>query len=152
MKMPHHDRTMQAFPDAMHTVKDAVEHIFNLIIGKEDSAKVRKMEMELGRFDLQVEESGSTQGRKGQSVSKAAHASAPFRLTEKEIKLANSRIRSVSLPSPDFTPQSIFTRTYGLKSHDWMEVYTLASKINAKIYAVRVHNKGDSCAMYCILT
>ncbi len=52
MRMPFHNRTTQAYPDAMHTVKDAVEHIFNLIIGKVDSAKVRKAEIELNRFDL----------------------------------------------------------------------------------------------------
>ena len=39
-------------PDSMHTVKDAVEHIFKLIIGKEDSVKVRKAEIELGRFGI----------------------------------------------------------------------------------------------------
>ena len=30
---------------------------------------------------------------------------------------------SVVIPSPDFTPGAIFTKTSGLKSHDWKEVY-----------------------------
>lgn len=55
MKMPFHDQIVQVFPDAMHTVKDAVEHIFNLIIEKEDSAKVRKVEFELNPFGPQME-------------------------------------------------------------------------------------------------
>ena len=53
MNLPHHNRIKQVFPDAMHTIKVVIEHIFNLITGKEDSKKVRKAEIQLGRLCLQ---------------------------------------------------------------------------------------------------
>ena len=37
MKLPEHDRVDQTVPDAMHTVKDVVERMFRLIIGKSKS-------------------------------------------------------------------------------------------------------------------
>lgn len=101
-------------PDAMHTIKDVIEHIFNLITGKEDSLKVRKVAMEIQRFVL-----GS---RKRAASSKVGLLCAPFHLTPEDIATANSRVCSVSIPSLDFTPGPIFTRTLGLKSHDWKEV------------------------------
>ena len=52
-------------PDSMHTVKDAVEHIFKLIIGKEDSVKVRKAEIELGRFGITSPVIEKKKGSKG---------------------------------------------------------------------------------------
>lgn len=90
----------------MHTVKDAIEHIFNLITGKEDSLKVRKMGIELHRFGL-----GSNNPRKTRDASsKVGLPSAPFRLTPQDIATANSRrVCSVSTPSLDFTPAQIFT-------------------------------------------
>ena len=37
MKLPEHDRVQQTVPDAMHTVKDVIERLFKLIIGKSKS-------------------------------------------------------------------------------------------------------------------
>ena len=37
MKLPEHDRVGQTVPDAMHTIKDVVERLFKLIIGKSTS-------------------------------------------------------------------------------------------------------------------
>ena len=34
MKLISHYPLRPTVPDAMHTIKDAVEHVFNLIIGK----------------------------------------------------------------------------------------------------------------------
>ena len=49
MKLPHHDPLTQTVPDAMHTVKEVLEHLFRIIVGKDDNEKV---EMQLGRrFD-----------------------------------------------------------------------------------------------------
>lgn len=48
--LPQHDRTVQTFPDPMHTIPNAVQALFKLITGKDDSLKVRKAEKELGRF------------------------------------------------------------------------------------------------------
>ena len=43
--MPFHNPLIQACPDAMHTVKVAVEHIFHLITGKKDSEKVKQKKL-----------------------------------------------------------------------------------------------------------
>ena len=121
MRMPFHDRIKQVYPDAMHTVKNVVEHLFLLIIGKEDSAKVRKTEAQLNRFGLKLE-SSTNKRKRGEKVSKVGLSYAPFRMTVEEIATANSRVCLVSHPSLDFTLGPIFTRTFGLKSHDWKEV------------------------------
>ena len=34
MDFPNHNRVLQVFPDAMHTIKDCIERIFYLIVGK----------------------------------------------------------------------------------------------------------------------
>ena len=82
MKMPFHNRTIQAYPDAMHTVNDAVEHIFNLLIGKEDSVKVRKVETKLNWFGVLIE-STARKRKRGQknAASNVSLTSAPFRLS-----------------------------------------------------------------------
>lgn len=111
----------------MHTVKDAIEHIFNLMIGKEDSDKVRTTEIDLGRFGLSVNNSR----KRSRSGRRCRETGAPSRLTTDEISNANTRISCISIPSHDFTPGPIFSRTFGLKSHDWKEVwlYVYASTI-----------------------
>ena len=50
MKLKFHDPVQQTVPDAMHTVKDAIEHFFYLIVGRDDSKKVKASEVELQRF------------------------------------------------------------------------------------------------------
>ena len=45
-----------------------------------------------------------------------------YRLSADDIKLANSRLAIVNLPSQDFTPLNLFTSTAGLKSYNWKEV------------------------------
>ena len=52
MKLPCHNRLIQVFPDAMHTIKDAVEHVFNIITGAEDSVKVRNAEAAVNQFGV----------------------------------------------------------------------------------------------------
>lgn len=82
---------------------------------RRDSDKVRATEIDLGCFGLSVVE-------KGQEVEKGVGKRAPFRLTTDNISNANTRISCISIPSIDFTPGPIFSRTFGLKSHDWKEV------------------------------
>lgn len=115
MKLPNHDRVEQCIPDAMHTIKDVLEHVFHLITGREDSEKVRKAEIEIGRFQLSEneEETPVLHPKKRRVLPNCC-----FRLSSDDIKLANKRSSSVVLPSPDFTPGNIFTSTYGMKSHD----------------------------------
>lgn len=68
MKLPEHDRLQQAYPDAMDTVKDAIEHIFNLMIGREDSDKVWATEIDLDRFGLLVEKGQEVEEGLGKHV------------------------------------------------------------------------------------
>ena len=49
--MSFHNHIKQVYLDAMPLLKiNVVEHLFLLIIGKEDSAKVQKVEARLNRF------------------------------------------------------------------------------------------------------
>ena len=52
MLLPDHNRPEEAFPDPMHTLKNCVKNIHDLITRRTDSTKVRKAEVELGRFGL----------------------------------------------------------------------------------------------------
>lgn len=52
MLLPDHNRPEEEFPDPMHTLKNCVENIHDLVTGRTESAKVRKAEIELGRFVL----------------------------------------------------------------------------------------------------
>ena len=112
MKLPFHNRLIQCFPDAMHTIQDVVEHIFNLITGREDSAKVRASEAGVNRFGI----SGSTatkRTREGAGVRKEVLPKVPFRLSADEVKVANACGSTVSVPARDFTPGAVFSRTTG---------------------------------------
>ena len=51
MQLPHHDPIKQAVPDAMHTIKDVISHVFNLMTGREDNHKVHDAE-EVKRFGV----------------------------------------------------------------------------------------------------
>jgi hypothetical protein len=49
MKLPSHNRLVQAFPDAMHTIKDSIERVFFILIGKTNLGKVLAAELASGR-------------------------------------------------------------------------------------------------------
>ena len=105
-------------PDSMHTVKDAVEHIFKLIIGKEDSVKVRKAEIELGRFGITSPVIKKKKGSKGSD-----DRGVPFRLSDQEIKIADERALSILVPRHiDYLPGAIFSASTHWKSHDYKQV------------------------------
>ena len=50
MWLHNHNPLKQTYPNAMHTIKDVIEKMFALIIGRQDSVKVRNTEKKLGRF------------------------------------------------------------------------------------------------------
>ena len=114
MELPNHNRTTQVFPDAMHTVKDCIERIFSLIIGKTNLDPIVKSETSLRRFNL-------SNKRKRSGTNKQA-VRLPFVLSPEEIKLADKRSKSIIMPNSDFNPGCIFSRPGRLKSHDWKEV------------------------------
>ena len=121
MKLPSHDPLRQTMPDAMHTIKDATEHVFKLIIGKEDSKKVQAAELAMTqRFGI-TSSSLNLDNKKSKGAKKAPDV--PYVLSPEQIKLANQR--SLAIRSPvhiDFVPGGIFHKTSGLKSHDWKQV------------------------------
>lgn len=119
MDLDNHNPITQTVPDAMHTVKVAVEHLFMLIVGKEDSMKVRQAEIELGRFGLRTSSTPAAPARKQR---KNELAEAPFRITKKERKLADERACTIICPVHiDFIPRAFFAKT-NFKSHDWKQV------------------------------
>lgn len=111
MQLPHHNPITQTVPDAMHTIKDVIGHVFHLITGREDNHKVHDAEREVKRFGVPSSKEG-----------KWDPSTLCYRLSSDDIKVANSRLAVVNLPSQDFTPLNLFTSTAGLKSHDWKEV------------------------------
>ena len=82
MDLDYHDPISQTVPNAMHTVKVVMEHLVDLIVGKEDSKKVREAEIERQRFDLMCTSAPvapATKQRKNEL------GFAPFRLSKDEI-------------------------------------------------------------------
>ena len=117
MKLPNHNRTLQTFPDAMHTVKDAIERVF-FLFGKSRLEKIAELEGRLKRFGF----GGQSRKRKCSDqvvITKTKHH---YVLSPDERKLADARSKMIVMTSNDFIPGEIFYRTTGLKSHDWKEV------------------------------
>ena len=116
MKLPHHDPLTQTVPDAMHTVKDVLEHLFRIIVGKDDNEKV---EMQLGRrFDSS---SSSTALGKRKRTSYSSPVS--YCPTKQQLKFADERALSIVTPAHiDFRPRAMFVKPGYLKSHDWKQV------------------------------
>ena len=86
----------------MHLIKNIIEHVVNLVSGREDSAKVHKQEQECKQFRSAWLKEGSNILPK-----------APFTLAKEEIVLADGF---------DWRPCSIFASPTGIKSHEWKEL------------------------------
>ena len=91
---PKYNPISQTVPDAMHTVKVVMEHLLYLIIGKEDSQKVREAEIELKRFDFT-----STSVAPSRKKRKNELGLAPFCIAKEEIKLADQRACFIVQPT-----------------------------------------------------
>ncbi len=132
MKLKFHNPVEQAVPDAMHTIKDAIEHFFYLIVGRDDCSKIFKSETELQRFTMHQDESISTasvnparQGRK-----KSIH-DVPYKINKEQKKEADMRACSIMCPDHiDFVSSAFFTKTH-FKSHDWKQVSVSAEVCHA---------------------
>ena len=117
MKLSTHNPIKQTVPDVMHTIKVVIEHVFKLLIGKEDSANVRKAEKELGRNFACATIPGGQKKKRGQLTD------VTFRLSSEQLKVANERCQSIVTPlHVDFIPGAIFSKCSDLKSHDWKQV------------------------------
>ena len=103
MKLPNHDHVEQTVPDAMHTIKDVVEKLFNVVTGRgrADTSKVKGAEAALGRFGM---------GSADQSISKLSGA--PFQLSHDQMKEAELRTVSNLVPRYlDFKPAQLFPKS-----------------------------------------
>ena len=107
MKLKFHNPIEQTVPDAMHTIKDVIEHLFYLIVGRDNFNRVMVSEAELQRFGS----SNSTED-------------IPYRINKEQKKLANLRACSILCPEHvDFVSHAFFTKTH-FKSHDWKQVFS----------------------------
>lgn len=118
MKLPNHNRLVQAFPDAMHTIKDSIERVFFILIGKTNLDKIVAAELAYGRFGFSVPSRKRKRGE-ATSIPKVKH---PYVLSAEDLKVADARSKAIVMTSKDFNPGTIFFRTTGMKSHDWKEV------------------------------
>lgn len=116
MKLSNHDPITQAIPDAMHTVKDVIVNLFDLIIGRDDTIKCRECELKHGkRF-------GITSAKVKHKINRN-EPGVPYSLSSDDIKLGDSRAESIITPlHVGYVPGRFFTKTANLKSHDWKQV------------------------------
>ena len=125
MRFPNHNRLLQCYPDAMHTIKDVIERTFFLLIGKANTQKIELAEASIGRFGFKKS------SRKRKREESAQH---PYVLSKADLKLADLRSKTITAPNCDFHPGSVFFRTTSLKSHDWKEVIVLSTNEYSLIY------------------
>ena len=99
--------------DPMHLIKNITSHCINLITGLEDSCKVCAEEKFRQRFST----SWITNTAEGKLPV------APFSLSHEDISLADDRAKRVLVPHDfDWHPSAVFSRTTGLKSHEWKQL------------------------------
>ena len=109
-----HDRVLDTPVDPMHVIKNVVEHSVKLIVGEEDSLKVRQQEQSSHRFRSAWFKAGQTKLTK-----------APFTLTKEKVTLADQRLKQVRVPSGfDWNSQPFFSKPFVMKSHQWKQVAT----------------------------
>ena len=114
-KLDLHDRIKNTPIDPMHLIKNIVVHVVNLIAGHEDSHKVRAEEKFRRRFPA----SWITDPYKG------ILPPAPFSLSKEDKALADERAKRILVPSGfDWHPKVLFSKTTGMKSHEWKQVAT----------------------------
>lgn len=112
-KLPLHERLLNTPVEPMHLIKNIVAHCINLIAGHEDSYKVREEEKFRKRFP--------TAWVEDQCQSKLPPA--PFALSRDNIALADERAKRVLVPAGfDWRPREIFSKTTGMKSHEWKQI------------------------------
>lgn len=116
LRLPNHDAIKQTVPDGMHTIRDAIVNIFDIITGKDDTESCRKCEINLGRpFGMTSNTLKAKISRKEPVVT--------YSLSSTDIKLADMRSETIITPQHiDFVPGKFFSKPSALKSHDWKQV------------------------------
>lgn len=132
--LPGH-RLEQAVPDAMHTIKDVVQNIFDLLIGQTNIDKVCKAEFDLGRH-IPVETDKHVKRKRKLRQNESAKSKTTtytdeiknsmknlWVLSSTERVTADSRAASLRVPMNfGFKPGPIFSKPAGLKSHDFKQL------------------------------
>ena len=112
MKLPYHNHITQVHPDAMLTVKDCIERVFFLYIGKINLDNIKSCETSIGMFFYTSSNCTGCKCRKGKAVAETMKAHGhPIVLSSDELKLADTRSKSIVVPNNDFVPGSRFHRT-----------------------------------------
>ena len=109
MNLPSHNRFVQCFPDAMHTVKDAIARVFFLLIRKTNLDKISVLNfpaVNVNMVDCQIRT----------LISHTFH--------HQRMQAANERSKMIIMTSKNIDPGSIFFRTTGLRSHHWKYVHS----------------------------
>jgi len=116
MDLSNHDPLQQTVPDAMHTIKDAIVNVHDIITGKDDTLKCREQEYSFGRFGITL--TSLQTGKVNRN-----NPGVPYSLSNDEIKQADNKALTILTPvHVDFVPGAFFTKTANLKSHDWKQV------------------------------
>ena len=116
-KLEFHNPIKQTVPDTMHTIKDAIEHYFYLIVGRDDSVKVIAAKAKPKRFGLSTRDSNA--GKIDMSLM-------PYIINRAQQKTANIRATSIICPHHvDFKPRPFLMKTQP-NSHDWKQANYLA--------------------------
>ena len=136
MKLPNHNCVLQTFPDAMHTVKDSIERVFFLLIGKCKLDKIAVLEKKLNRFGFDEQ----TRKRKRGGQATAVKVQHPYVLSP------DDRSKAIIMTSTDFNPGQIFFRTTGMKSHDWKVVHCMCMCVC--VHVSTLEDKGCVCCVH----
>ena len=125
LQLPNHNSVEQTLPDAMHTIRDSIVNIFELITGKDDTKNCRQCEAAFGRyFGMDPTDVTAKINRKNPIVS--------YSLFGADLELADKRCETIITPPHiDFVPKLFFSKQSGLKSHDWKQVCTYVTALYA---------------------
>ena len=119
-RLPGFKSTEEIVPDAMHTIKNVVERIYNLITGRQctNIEKILKSEQAIGRNYKRV-----TPVTLGKRKRNQEQGDLSFVLTKHEKDIADQRCNQVVTPAHiDYISKPMFCKKRHMKSHDWKQV------------------------------
>ena len=150
-RLPYHNRIEESLPDCMHTVKNVVKNLMDIISGRADIAKITASELKRERLHiltvseeeackcqlhsrpykcthtgdgLVVEEPPKKKKKRKEKLPVSKSISLyPFMLTREEIKLAQKRTQMLRTPVGfDLKERDFITKPGSMKSHNWISV------------------------------
>ncbi len=148
LKSKGFERSRATTTDPMHTIADMVAHVTHTIRGSEDGGKVRKCEEAFNRFpDSWLSCAPPSKKRRIDTSSKYKVSKykakthlppAPWRLTERGLKVADRRMKRIQFPSwSDLRSKPCFSKPRFLRN--------MHGKVEVNIFYVFTElNNGDS--------